>query len=264
MSPTRASAGRGLVIQFRNIRALVRRDLMMLYGRDNIGFAWVILEPLLLTSGVMVIWSMTMGSNKHGVNLVELVLTGYMPLTLWRHITGRSVSIFRRSSPLLYHRSITLFDLLASRGALEFTGTSAALLVCWSTLYAAGIVGGIARLDLLLLGWAMMGCLAFAVGAIIAAITERSDTAERFVQPIQYVIIPVSGAFFMVDWLPSWGQKVIMYGPLVHCYEVFRAGYFGDAIPTHYDLPYFGLWALGLLCVGLVSVERVRKWVQLQ
>lgn len=264
MWPTRWPTSRGLVIQFRNIRALVLRDLMMLYGRDNIGFAWVVLEPLLLTSGVMIIWSLTMGSNKHGIKLVEFVLTGYMPLTLWRHITGRSVSIFRRSSSLLYHRSITLFDLLASRGALEFIGTSAALLVSWGTLYVAGIVGGIARLDLLLLGWAMMGVIAFAVGALIAAVTERSETAERFVQPIQYIAIPVSGAFFMVDWLPTWGQKAIMYSPLVHCYEVFRAGFFGDAIPTHYDIPYFGLWALGLLCVGLISVERVRKFVHLQ
>ena len=188
MSLTSWPALKGLVIQFRNIRALVLRDMMMQYGRDNIGFAWVILEPLLLTSGVMIIWSLTTGSHKHGINLVEFVLTGYMPLTLWRHITGRSVSIFRRSSPLLYHRSITLFDLLVSRGGLEFIGTSAALLVSWGTLYVAGLVGGIARFDLLLLGWAMMGFIAFNTGAIIAAVTERSATAARIAWASAWVL----------------------------------------------------------------------------
>src|SRR5215207_4407796 len=118
----------GFAIQFRNIRALVLRDLMMRYGRDNIGFAWVILEPLLLTAGVMVVWSFTMGTSRQGVKIVELVLTGYMPLTLWRHMTNGPIMIFRRSAPLLYHRRITLFDILAARQILEFAGTSAALL----------------------------------------------------------------------------------------------------------------------------------------
>jgi capsular polysaccharide transport system permease protein len=253
----------GFAIQFRNIRALVLRDLMMRYGRDNIGFAWVILEPLLLTVGVMVVWSFTMGTSKQGVKIVEIILTGYMPLTLWRHMTNGPIMIFRRSAAMLYHRSITLFDILAARQILEFAGTSAALLVVWGMLYTAGIVAGIARLDLLLVGWLMMAWLAFACGAIIAAITERSETAERFIQPVQYVTLPISGAFFMVDWLPSWGQQAVLLNPMVHCYEVFRAGYFGESVTTHYDYAYFSIWALGLSFVGVLSVQRVRAWVQL-
>src|SRR5258708_25019048 len=97
---------RGWSIQRRSIRALVLREMMMRYGRDNIGFTWVILEPMILTAGVMVIWSIMWGEEKEGSLLVEVVLTGYMPLTLWRHMTGAPVLIFRRSSSLLYHRSI--------------------------------------------------------------------------------------------------------------------------------------------------------------
>ena len=33
---------------------------------------------------------------------------------------------------------------------------------------------------------------------------------------------------------------------------------------THYDLAYYSLWALALTFVGLLSVQRVRSWVQLQ
>ena len=42
---------------------------MMRYGRDKIGFAWVILAPLLPTGGVMTVWSYTMGANNHGVKI---------------------------------------------------------------------------------------------------------------------------------------------------------------------------------------------------
>ena len=47
--------------------------------------------------------------------IVALVLTGYMPLTLWRHITNAGVFAFRRSIGLLYHRRITLVDTLLAR-----------------------------------------------------------------------------------------------------------------------------------------------------
>lgn len=266
MSPgsPRNTALNGFANQFRNVRALVLRDLMMRYGRNNIGFAWVILEPLLLTVGVMVVWSLTMVGSRHGIKVVELVLTGYMPLTLWRHMTNGPIMIFRRSAPLFYHRTITPFDILASRLSLEFIGTSAAFLIAWGFLYTAGVVSAIARLDLLLIGWAMMAWLAFGCGAIIAAITERSETTERFIQPLQYVAIPISGAFFMVDWLPSWAQHAVLLNPTVHCYEVFRAGFFGDSVTTYYDFTYFSVWALGLSFIGMICMQRVRTWVRLQ
>ena len=43
MSPRdRTTLVRSAAIQFRNIRVLMLRDLMMRYGRNNIGFAWLI------------------------------------------------------------------------------------------------------------------------------------------------------------------------------------------------------------------------------
>jgi capsular polysaccharide transport system permease protein len=43
----------------------------------------------------------------------------------------------------------------------------------------------------------------------------------------------------MVDWLPKWAQEAILLNPMVHCYEVFRAGYFGASVVAHYSFGYF-------------------------
>lgn len=253
---------RGWHIQARTIHALLVRDLMMRYGRENIGFVWSILEPMILTIGVMIIWS-TLNKGKEGIRMVELVLTGYMPLTLWRHLTGSVLGVLRGSWGVLYHRQVSLFDLLISRQLLEIIGATAALLVVYITLIVTGVVEPAQKYELVLLGWVMMAWVGVAFGTILCCWCERHEVAERFVQPIQYLNIPISGAFFLIDWMPTWAQKVMMYHPLVHCYEVFRAGYFGDMIVSHYDLTYFSICTFVMTFLAFTSLRRIRPHVRL-
>lgn len=253
---------RGWRIQARTIHALLVRDMMMRYGRENIGFVWAILEPMILTVGVMVIWS-TLNKGKEGIRMVELVFTGYMPLTLWRHLTGYVLGIFRANWSVLFHRQVTLFDILISRQLLEIIGASTALVIVYATLTITGVVEPAQKLHLVLLGWFMMAWIGVAFGTILCCWCERHEVAERFVQPIQYLNIPISGAFFLVDWMPGWAQKIIMYHPLVHCYEVFRAGFFGETIVSHYNLPYFVVCTFIMTFLAFVMVRRIREHVRL-
>ncbi|MBR2819945.1 MAG: ABC transporter permease [Reyranella sp.] len=192
----------GWCVQGRTIHALLVRDLMMRYGRSNIGFVWVILEPMILCVGVMFIWSILGGHGKAGIKVVELVLTGYMPLTLWRHLTGPVLGMFRSSVGMIYRRRVSLLDLLLSRQLLEIIGTTTALLVVYLFLITTGLADGFKRLDLIILGWLMMAWIGVAFGALLACWTERYEVTERFIQLLQYLNIPISGAFFLVYWLP--------------------------------------------------------------
>src|SRR5271166_3059929 len=98
----------GLRIQSRGVNALMIRELMMRYGRGNIGFLWLVLEPMILCAGVIAVRWMIQAHEERGVPLVALILSGYMPLTLWRHITNRSINILRANVAVLYHRGLTV------------------------------------------------------------------------------------------------------------------------------------------------------------
>src|SRR5262245_43972077 len=248
---------RGFSVQTRCLKALMIRDMMMRYGRANIGFLWVILEPMILTAGVMGIWSLIRPPYEHGIQIVAIVLTGYMPLTLWRHITNAGVTAFRRNIGLLYHRHVTLIDTLLARTLLEFAGTTCALLVVYGVLLSADIVEGMADPGLAAMAWLLMGLLSAGVAVNFAVLTEYSEVTERFIQPFQYLMLPLSGTFFMVEWLPTLGRELIWYNPTVHCYEMFRAGFFGEGVNTYYDAWYPLLWSLLLLFAGISSIEKV-------
>jgi capsular polysaccharide transport system permease protein len=254
---------KGFLAQRRIIHALMVRDVMMRYGRDNVGFVWAILEPMILTAGVMVIWSFIKPPTEHGLRVAEFVMTGYMPLTLWRHMSSTTVTLFRRSAALLYHRRITLLDIVFAKLALEFVATSTALLFVLGFAITVGVVEPIQDVEPVLVGWFMMAWLASGVGMIIAVLTEIAEVAERFIQPIQYLLLPVSGVFYLVDWLPYSYQRVALLNPLVHCYEAFRTGFFGHEIATYYDMWYVAAWAFGFTFVGMILMRVARSRVQL-
>ena len=46
---------RSVVIQGRVLGALVMREIITRYGRHNIGFMWVFVEPMMFTAGVMAV-----------------------------------------------------------------------------------------------------------------------------------------------------------------------------------------------------------------
>lgn len=245
-------------VQIRCIHALLIRDMMMRYGRDNIGFLWVVLEPMLLTAGVMGIWSLIKPPYEHDIRVIAIVLTGYMPLTLWRHMTGAGIFIFRRNIGLLYHRNVSLLDVFVSRMLLEFAGATTALTVVTSLVTIAGLIDPPRDIGPAIVGWLLMGALSVGQALCFAVLTERSEVWERFIQPYQYLMLPLSGTFFMVDWLPSSAQKLIWFNPTVHCYEMFRAGFFGEEVPTHFASWYPSIWAAILVALGIWGLGSVR------
>ena len=66
-----------LLIQKRVIGALLMREIITRYGRNNIGFLWLFVEPLLLTLVMVLMWKFFRMNNVSALNIVAFTLTGY-------------------------------------------------------------------------------------------------------------------------------------------------------------------------------------------
>ena len=110
-------------LQSRVIKALVMREIHTRYGRENIGFLWIIGEPILFCGGVTILWTLIRPAHEHGLPVTAFVITGYVPLTMWRHCVGRAVKAFESNGSLLFHRQVTPLDIITSRCILEVVGT---------------------------------------------------------------------------------------------------------------------------------------------
>ena len=245
----------------RIVGALMMREIMTRYGREGLGFLWLIGEPLIFCVGVIVMWSLMKQSYDHGIGVGPFVMTGYMCLLLLRHIISYNMGAIQANIGLLYHRGIGLLHLIVSRNLLELAGATIAFGVVYVALALLGQVNAPSDILILIYGWLILFWLASGIGLILSALAAEFEVLERIVPALQYFMIPLSGAFFMVEWLPEPYRSTVLLIPLPHAVEMVRAGTFGEFVKTHYDLVYPLAWGTVLNLVGLLLLARAKQHV---
>lgn len=251
---------RGLRLEARVISALMIREAMTRYGHKDLGFFWLMGEQLLLTSGVIVMWSMGGLEHGHGgAGVVPMAVTGYGFIQLWRHIVGHSNRAIHHNNHLLYHQQIKILDILVANGLLETIGTVSAFLIAYIPLSLYGLLYPIHDPLLLFGGFAFTGWFSFATGLIIAGLTELNEAATRLVAPILYITLPFTGLPFMVSWLPDQYQGLILWSPLVNCIEMIRGGIFPSYMKTYHSAAYLLAWCIGLTAIGIPLVQYAQR-----
>lgn len=246
-------------IQIRVIQGLIIRELITRFGRENIGFLWVMAEPLLFAVLVGLLWRFEKGPQEHGVNIIAFVATGYLPLVMFRSTVTRAIGIFAANSSLLYHRQVKILDLVLVRFVVEFIGHMMAYVFIATVLFALDQFPWPHDLAYLLLGWLYYGLFSLTVAMVVAPLSEMSEVMEKVMPVITYLMVPFSGAFFMAEWLTPDVRDAVLWSPPVHAMEMMRYGVFGDALHPLFDFAYTPGWCLPVLMAGLMLCRHVRR-----
>lgn len=87
---------------------------------------------------------------------------------------------------------------------------------------------------------------------------------ERIVGVITYIMVPLSGTFYFAAWVPPQFRRFLLILPFIHPVEMIRAGFFGEFVPTYYDVGYAVAWCACLTFLGLVLVQFIRSRVEIE
>ena len=251
-------------LQARVIWALVMRELHTRYGRENIGYLWLVGEPALFCLGVTILWTAIRPAHEHGVPVTAFVITGYVPLTMWRHCLGRSIKAFEANGSLLFHGQVTPLDIIVARNFLEITGSIIAGLIVSALAILLGYMELPRDPGMLYLGFAYHAVFCLACALIFAPLSEMSDLVEKCTAAVLYLAIPFSGAFTMVEWVPQNFRYILLWSPSVHALEMIRQGQFGSSVHAIYSLTYLSASCALMIGLGLSLVIRVRKFLVVQ
>jgi capsular polysaccharide transport system permease protein len=252
----------GLRVQLRVIGALTLRELGTRFGRDNLGYLWLFIEPALLGGALGFAHSMSGHAMPGSLSPVTFWVVGYIPFYLLRGVLNRAPSAIESNQSLLYHRHITLVDILVARDLLEGGANTGAMV---AFLLFFGLVAGDWPQDpaMVALGMILMLALAHGLAMMIAAGSVYTELFDRVIHLFTYLALPLTGAFFMVFWLPSDLQRAALWIPTVHVFELVRHGQYGTAVPTTYHLGYVLAWAAVLNLLGMAGLRRARRDLEL-
>jgi len=255
------SFGRSLSIQGRIIGALLMRELITRYSRHNIGFLWMFVEPMLFTAGILILWTLR-GTHESHLPLVPFVLTGYSTILLWRNTINRCGNALDPNRTLLHHRNVRVVDFFIARIILEVTGTTVSFIFLTFLMVLLGFTKMPYDFFELFMAWILMAWFAAGAALLLGAAGAMSETVDRIWHVASYLFMPFSGAFFAVEWLPYHVQKIAIWIPTVSGAELFREGFFGPLVHSHYNVPYLIVVNMALSFAGLYAIKHITGRVE--
>lgn len=250
---------RSLSIQRRVVWALFLREIITRFGRHNIGFLWLFVEPMLFTLGVTALWTAAQAAHGSDLPIVAFAITGYSSVLLWRNMPNRTIGAMGPNLSLLYHRNVRPLDIYHSRLMLEAAGATMSFVFLSLFFHSIGWIDLPEDILQVVAGWLMLAWFGLALAVTLGALSEQSEIVEKLWHPASYLLFPLSGAAFIVDALPQQAQQVVLYLPMVHGVEFVREGFFGSRIVAHYDMVYMALCNLLLTVFGFTQERKLSR-----
>lgn len=247
----------GWTISRRVIGALLLRELLTRYGRNNIGFLWLFIEPMLFTLLITALWTALRTVHGSNIPIVAFAVTGYSSLLLWRNMPSRCAGALKSNATLLFHRQVTIMDVYAARILLEWLATTTAFVVLGIALHSLDLLEPPENVMKVLGGWLMLGWFGAALGLTIGGLSEKFDIVGKLWPPFSYLLMPLSGVAYIADALPPKFREIVLWLPMLNALEYLRDGWFGSVFRAHYDIPYVLICNLCLTFVGFALVRQI-------
>jgi ABC-type polysaccharide/polyol phosphate export permease len=255
---------RSLGIQGRVIYAMFMRETLTRYGRHNIGFLWLFVEPMAFTLGVSALWSAFQAVHGSHIPIIAFGVTGYSAVLLWRNMPSRLTKAIEPNAALLYHRNVRIFDIYAARVMLEAVGATMSFALLTVIFWAIGSMPAPENILKITAAWLLLAWFGAALALFVGALSETYEMVEKLWHPIGYLAFGLSGAAFIVDAFPPEFREILLYVPMLHGSEMLRDGYFGSMFRAHYDVLYLVNWSMALTLLGLIESRKLARRISPQ
>jgi capsular polysaccharide transport system permease protein len=221
------SLSKGLQSHCRAIFAVIRREMLGRYARNELGYIWAILQPILYVATLEAIFLVAQRVTPLGVTLEQFLITGIVPVVcFFMNVESKVTTAINANKNLLYFREVTTLNILVGAWLLEFLTAVTAMLVILAGLYLVGQPFTIKDKFEVLAALFGISMLAAVLGGLIGVLSLRWNAAIFLGRSINRTLFFLSGAFFYADQLPPKIREYILFNPLFHYVELVRDGFF--------------------------------------
>lgn len=243
------------------IRLLVARDLTVRYKRSLLGVSWTVLNPLLTTLVMWVVFNHLFRFQIPG-NIPYLVylLSGILAVTYFQQGISMTAASMVASAGVLtkvYVPPMVFAMSAACGGALNFI-FGLVPLVIFQLVLGVGVAWSIVLVPLPLI--CLLAMIA-GLGLILTTLAVRFDDVLNLVNVLLVLVGYLTPTFFPLSIVPITYRHLFYLNPLVSYVEIFRFFEYGGPPPNVLTFAVVGTSALVSLLAGIAIF--VRRWPSL-
>lgn len=243
----------------RTLFALILRESRVRYGRSRLGYAWALIEPVLIVAVISLFFAGVFGRREFSYDAGIFYALGVVNFQFFRHASQFVAQGLQANRALLNYPPVHEVDVLVARMALDAATYIVINLATFGFLVAMFGAHRPEHPDRLLLSYGGLALLAFGIGLNLAALFRRSEMALQIYGLLTAPLFLFSCVIFSYNSVPTEFQKVLVWNPVMHGVEGIRSGYYANYALGYVDFGYLYFVALALTGLGLFQVLVTRR-----
>jgi ABC-type polysaccharide/polyol phosphate export permease/Flp pilus assembly protein TadD len=246
--------------QLRVIHALMIRETRTRFGESRLGYGWALLEPMLHITLLWAMFALLMhGTPPIGTHFFLFYYTGLVPFHVFVHTSTSMIYGVAGNGPLLQLPPVKPFDVILARGLLEFATdlvVAALLLAGFAAFGIPALPDNLAGAITALIAVAALGCGVGYVNAVLQTLFRSWDKLWNNATRLLYFF---SGIFYVPGMMPDWAREIVVWNPLLHAIDWFRASFFAAYRPHWLDQRFLIVAAVLSVLAGLALERGFRR-----
>jgi ABC-type polysaccharide/polyol phosphate export permease len=220
------------------IRLLVGRELTLRYKRSVIGIGWTLLNPMLTSFVLWVVFSFVFASKLPGTQqYAPYLMAGILLNTFFNQGVTLSAESIANNGPVLTKIYVPpqVFPISTALACLVnfFIGMIPLSIVC---LISGQSVAW--TMPLVLLVGVCLALLTAGIGLTLSIMYIRFDDTRNIVTVMLMILMYLTPVFYPISILSEKLQRIIVLNPLTSYLDVFRWAFSNNATVTTFDWLY--------------------------
>lgn len=230
---------------------LLIRELKTRFGGYRLGYAWALLEPLLMITAFSLIFGLRGHSGFGGAPAPLFITAGYLPFIFFKNVVRKLQSAVNANMGLFCYRQVTPFATFISRFILEIIiGMVVGCILVPGLLWFGFDAVPDDPLQVILIYFLLM-IFSFSLGIIFCVVCNLFREANKFLDLLMMPLMFVSAVMFPLASIPVQYQHWLLWNPLVHALELIRSGWIAGYVSTNVSWVYLSCVTLVLLTFAM-------------
>ncbi len=233
------------------IRALFKREIAARFGKYQLGFFWMLLEPLIGVIVIGLVIGPIVGRAVIGIPYGFFLLNSFLLLRLFTGTMNAGVSGISSDQGLLVYPTVKPIDPVLARFIYNLVTTLFSfVLFCIAAMWM-GITISLNSLHILLITYLITWLTGCGFGFIFVVAAAHYNEVEKIVKFLQRPLLFLSAGFFPTYIMPTEVREILFYNPLVHSVELSRQALFPMYQVIGANLLYPSAFAVVVLSIGI-------------